>query len=164
MIHPFEFIYICLNGNWRFQPPHTAVPAVAWTHAQVVNSNSTSAVQDPCSGGELKLHLNCTGSTLRWWTQTLPRLYRIQAQVGNSNSTSAVQDPHSGGELKLYLGLTVSTLRWWTLLRYQSNVDIFYRIELIPVCDLSSKRTNYNNDIHKFLQQFEWSRVNRDSN
>ena len=36
------------------------------------------------------------------------------------------------------------------LLQYRSNVDIFSRIELIPVCDLSSKSANYNNDIHKF--------------
>ena len=60
------------------------------------------------SGGELKLYLSCTRSTLRWGTQTLPRLYRTQAQVVNSNSTWAVWDPRSGGELKLYLGCTGS--------------------------------------------------------
>ena len=80
--------------------------------AQVVNSNSTSAVQDPHSGDELKLYLSCTGFKLRWWTQTLPRLYRIHTQVVNSNSTSAVQDSSSGGELKLCC--TGSKLRWWT--------------------------------------------------
>ena len=63
------------------------------TQVQVVNSNSTWAVQDPSWGGELKLYLGCTGSKLRWWTQTLLRLYRTQVQVVNSNSTSAVQDP-----------------------------------------------------------------------
>ena len=50
------------------------------------------------------------------------------------------------------------------MLRYRSNVDIFYRIELIPPSALSSRVTNCYNDIHKFLQQFEWSRVNRDIN
>ena len=28
--------------------------------------------------------------------------------------------------------------------------DTIGKIELIPVCDLSSKSANYNNDIHKF--------------
>ena len=34
-------------GDWTTRPPQNAVSAVAWTQAQVVNSNSTSAVQDP---------------------------------------------------------------------------------------------------------------------
>ena len=34
-------------GDWTTRPPQNAVSAVAWTEAQVVNSNSTSAVQDP---------------------------------------------------------------------------------------------------------------------
>ena len=114
-------LYLGCTGSklrWRTQ----TLPRLYRIQAQVVNSNSTSAVQDPSSGGELKLYLGCTGypssggelklylgctgSKLRWRTQTLPRLYRIQAQVVNSNSTSAVQDPSSGGELKLYLGCT----------------------------------------------------------
>ena len=37
----------CHNGNWRWQLPLIAIPALAWTQVQVVNSNSTSAVQDP---------------------------------------------------------------------------------------------------------------------
>ena len=143
MIHSFAFIYICQQIKKLGGPTLEQRCAVAWAQAQVVNSNSTSAVQDPSSGGELKLYLSCrriqaqvvnsnstsavqdphsggelklylgcTGSTLRWRTQTLPRLYRIQAQVVNSNSTSVVQDPSSGGELKLYLGCTGSMLRW----------------------------------------------------
>ena len=43
-------------------------------------------------------------------------------------------------------------------------MDTHSRIELIPTIVLSSRVTNYKNNIHKFLQQFEWSRVNRDSN
>ena len=31
---------------------------------------------------------------LTWWTQTLPRLYRIQAHVVNSNSTSTGKETH----------------------------------------------------------------------
>ena len=34
-------------GDRTTRPPQNAVSAVAWTQAQVVNSNSTSAVQDP---------------------------------------------------------------------------------------------------------------------
>ena len=42
--------------------------------------------------------------------------------------------------------------------------DTIGKIELIPAFVLSTDKTNCKNDIHKFLQQFEWSRVNRDSN
>ena len=107
-------------GTWcavawtQAQVVNSNLPRLYRTQAQVVNSNCTWAVQDPCSDGELKLYLGCTGSTLRWWTQTVPRLYRIHTQVVNSNSTSAVQDSSSGGELKLYLGCTGLKLRWWT--------------------------------------------------
>ena len=109
-----------LKLSWWTQ----TLPQLYRIHAQVVNSNSTSALQDPCSGGELKLYLDCTGSKLRWWTQTLPWLYRIHAQVVNSNSTSALQDPSSRGELKLYLGFTGSMLRWWT-----QTLPRLYRIQ-----------------------------------
>ena len=51
----------------------------------------------------------------------------------------------------------------FTLLHYRSN-DTLFEIELFPSIVLSSRVTNWKNDIHKFLQQFEWLRVNRDSN
>ena len=58
MIHLFAFIYICQqieknwvshhqNGDWQWWPLLIAILAVASTQAQVVNSNSTLAVQDP---------------------------------------------------------------------------------------------------------------------
>ena len=37
------------------------------------------------------------------------------------------------------------------MLRYRSYVDIFSRIELFPSIVLSCEKTNYKNDIHKFL-------------
>ena len=42
--------------------------------------------------------------------------------------------------------------------------DTIGKIELCPLIVLSTRVTNWKNDIHKFLQQFEWSWVNRDSN
>ena len=45
-----------------------------------------------------------------------------------------------------------------------SQYDTIGKIELIPTFVLSTDKTNCKNDIHKFLQQFEWSRVNRDIN
>ena len=42
-------------GDRTTRPPQNAVSAVAWTQAQVVNSNSTSAVQDPRGGGAFLL-------------------------------------------------------------------------------------------------------------
>ena len=84
MIHSFAFIYKCQ------QTKRTGSATTGTSMCDGLNSSS---------GGELKLYLGCTGSTLRWGTQ---------------NSTLAVQDPRSGGELKLYLGCTESMLRWWT--------------------------------------------------
>ena len=52
----------------------------------------------------------------------------------------------------------------WLLLHYQSNNDTLLEIELFTSIVLSSRVTNSKNDIHKFLQQFEWLKVNRDSN
>ena len=43
-----------------------------------------------------------------------------------------------------------------------SQNDTIGKIELIPAFVLSTDKTNCKNDIHKFLQQSEWSRVNRD--
>ena len=40
--------------------------------------------------------------------------------------------------------------------------DTIGKIELIPSSVLSEDNTNCCNAIHEFLQQFEWSRVNRD--
>ena len=40
--------------------------------------------------------------------------------------------------------------------------DTIGKIELILSSVLSEDNTNCCNDIHEFLQQFEWSRVNRD--
>ena len=37
-------------GDRTTRPPQNAISVVAWTQAQVVNSNSTSAVQDPREG------------------------------------------------------------------------------------------------------------------
>ena len=34
--------------------------------------------------------------------------------------------------------------------------DTIGKLELIPLSLLSSVGTNWKNDIHKFLQQFEW--------
>ena len=45
-----------------------------------------------------------------------------------------------------------------------SQYDTIGKIELIPAFVLSTDKTNCQNDIHKFLQHFEWSRVNRDIN
>ena len=45
---------------------------------------------------------------------------------------------------------------WSFLLRYQSNVDIFSRIEFIEVCNLSSDNTNYMNDIHTFSNSLSY--------
>ena len=73
-LHSFTYVNKQKKLGWPL-PERWCV--VAWTQAQVVNSNSTSAVQNPSSGGELKLYLGSTGSTCRRWTQTLPRLYRI---------------------------------------------------------------------------------------
>ena len=42
--------------------------------------------------------------------------------------------------------------------------DTISKIELIHLSVLSLRVTNWKNDIHKFLQQFEWLRINRDSN
>ena len=51
MIHSFAIIYICqrVEKTWS-AISGMAVPAVAWTQAQVGNLNSTSAVQDPHKG------------------------------------------------------------------------------------------------------------------
>ena len=44
------------------------------------------------------------------------------------------------------------------------QLTLFLKIELFPSIILSRTKTNSNNDIPVFLQQFEWLRVNWDSN
>ena len=51
----------------------------------------------------------------------------------------------------------------WLMLHYWLN-DTLFKIELFHSIILSSRATNWKNDIYKFLQQFEWLRVNKDSN
>ena len=70
--------------------------------------------------------------------------------------TPVAQDGISHRALKIHKKIT-------KLLHYQLN-DTLFEIELFPSIVLSSRVTNWQNDIHKFLQQFEWLRVNRDSN
>ena len=50
------------------------------------------------------------------------------------------------------------------LLRYRSNMTLFSRIELFDAIVLSSRDPKGSNNIWLFSQQFEWSRVNGDSN
>ena len=47
VLHSFTYVSHCWNSNGWWWPLPIAVLAVACTQAQVVNSNSTSAVQDP---------------------------------------------------------------------------------------------------------------------
>ena len=86
----------CWNNDYRWQPlveSKSAVAAAANHHFsggffpslinidKQTNKMKIGSGLRQNSGGELKLYLGCTGSMLRWWTQTLPWLYRIHAKL-----------------------------------------------------------------------------------
>ena len=60
--------------------------------------------------------------------------------------------------------LEIKHIIWYPVCCDMDQSDTISKIELIPLSVLSTDNTNSNNNIHMFLQQFAWPRVNRDSN
>ena len=74
----------CWTGDQWWQPPPITIPAVAFLppliciHKQTIKTRSATAGMVISSGGHYQLPFQQWPELkLRWWTQTLPRLYRI---------------------------------------------------------------------------------------
>ena len=91
------------------------------------------------------------------WMYYMEKLMKNLVDLNTFETSMSLRDQVKASIKTLIPCLFTYVLHYWLN-------DTLFEIELFPSIVLASRVTNWKDDIHKFLQQFEWLRVNRDSN